>query len=209
MYVDFSKLWDQLTDRKMSKGELMQRTGLSSRVVAKLVRNETVTTETVARICEALECGVGDIMECVSDDTMPFSAAYRRFGQEEERSEQYRIVSFTYCGQKYRVYETTDKGDRGTHVKCREDGTVCWWQYAPSVGREIPQVDKRDLFRPVRQGDETVIVLIRGKPGSMDSQNAGMAISDRGERMKGYDIYVMSERAFKQFAAPKNRKSNQ
>ena len=48
----------------------MEITGISSRVLAKLSRNETVTTDTIARICNALKCDVGDVMECVDNEKL-------------------------------------------------------------------------------------------------------------------------------------------
>ena len=63
MYMDYSKLWKLLVDKSMSKTDLMEITGISSRVLAKLSKNETVTTDTIARICFALNCDVGDILK--------------------------------------------------------------------------------------------------------------------------------------------------
>ena len=54
MYIAYSKLWKLLIDKGISKTDLMELTGMSSRVLAKLSKNETVTTDTVARICSAL-----------------------------------------------------------------------------------------------------------------------------------------------------------
>ena len=62
MYINYSKLWKLLIDKNMSKTELMEITGISSRVLAKLSKNETVTTDTIVRICSALNCDVCDIM---------------------------------------------------------------------------------------------------------------------------------------------------
>ena len=63
MYIDFSNLWKLLIDKNITKSELMDLTGISSRVLAKMAKNETVTTDTIARICTALHCNVGDIMD--------------------------------------------------------------------------------------------------------------------------------------------------
>ena len=45
MYIDYSKLWKLLIDKGMSKTDLLNLTGISSRVLAKLSKNQTVTTE--------------------------------------------------------------------------------------------------------------------------------------------------------------------
>jgi DNA (cytosine-5)-methyltransferase 1 len=66
--MDYSKLWKLLIDKGMSKTDLLSLTGISSRVLAKLSKNETVTTDTLARICAALECNVGDIMDATKQE---------------------------------------------------------------------------------------------------------------------------------------------
>ena len=52
-----------MAEKGLSKSDLMELTGLSSRIIAKLAKNETVTTDTIARICTALSCDVADIMQ--------------------------------------------------------------------------------------------------------------------------------------------------
>ena len=47
--------------------DLRERTGLSIITIAKLGRDEYVSMEVVSKICAALQCDVGDIMEYVSD----------------------------------------------------------------------------------------------------------------------------------------------
>ena len=78
MYIDYSNLWKLLIDKDMSKTDLIALTGISSRVLAKLSKNETVTTDTIARICTALDCNVSDIMECVSESSLSVYAAYKK-----------------------------------------------------------------------------------------------------------------------------------
>ena len=81
MYIDYSKLWKLLIDKGMSKTDLLELTGISSRVLAKLSKNETVTTDTIARICTALRCDVGDIMECVSEERLSIYGHYKKYGK--------------------------------------------------------------------------------------------------------------------------------
>lgn len=51
----------------MKKKELCRLTGISSATLAKLLRGESVTTDTILKICVTLNCGVSDIMDIVSD----------------------------------------------------------------------------------------------------------------------------------------------
>lgn len=65
MAVSYKKLWKLLIDLDMKKKDLQQAAGVSSALIAKLGRNENVSTETLVKICTALHCDVGDIMEIV------------------------------------------------------------------------------------------------------------------------------------------------
>lgn len=63
MKVSYNKLWKMLIDRGLNKTSLQKIAGISSVSVAKLGRNENVNTETLAKICIALHCDFGEIME--------------------------------------------------------------------------------------------------------------------------------------------------
>ena len=47
------------------KKDLQQAAGISPALIAKLGRNENVSTESLVKICTALHCDIGDIMEIV------------------------------------------------------------------------------------------------------------------------------------------------
>ena len=68
MSVCYNKLWKIMIDRKMKKKDLIALSGISRSTVAKLTRDENVNTDVLVRICNALACDVGDIMEVVSVD---------------------------------------------------------------------------------------------------------------------------------------------
>ncbi|MBS4785433.1 MAG: helix-turn-helix transcriptional regulator [Clostridiales bacterium] len=63
MSVSYSKLWKLLVDKKMNKSQLRDVAGISTNAVAKLGRNETVSLETLEKICFALNCNIEDVME--------------------------------------------------------------------------------------------------------------------------------------------------
>ena len=65
MAVSYKKLWKLLIDLDMKKKDLQQAAGVSSALIAKLGRNEYVSTDSVVKICSALHCDIGDIMEVV------------------------------------------------------------------------------------------------------------------------------------------------
>lgn len=69
MAVSYKKLWKLLIDKNMKKKDLRIATGISTTTLAKLGKDENVSTEILSKICTALNCDVGDIMEMVPDDT--------------------------------------------------------------------------------------------------------------------------------------------
>lgn len=65
MSVSYKKLWKLLIDRDMYKKDLRLAAGLSTNAIAKLGKNENVSTEVLGKICKVLDCEVSDIMEFV------------------------------------------------------------------------------------------------------------------------------------------------
>jgi len=65
MAADYSKLWKLLIDRKINKTNLREMAGISTGTLAKLGKNDYVSAEVLEKICIALNCEVGDIIEFV------------------------------------------------------------------------------------------------------------------------------------------------
>jgi len=63
MSVSYAKLWKLLIDKNMKKQDLRDAAGISTSTVSKLGRGEDVTTAVLTKICNALDCDIGDIME--------------------------------------------------------------------------------------------------------------------------------------------------
>ena len=68
MAASYKKLWKLLIDRDMKKKDLRELTKLSSSTIAKMTKNEPVSTDVLIKICAVLYCDVGDIMEIVPDN---------------------------------------------------------------------------------------------------------------------------------------------
>lgn len=60
-----------MVERKMSLNELAARVGISNVNLSKIKNNKVtaVRFSTLAAICEALDCGLGDILEYVRDES--------------------------------------------------------------------------------------------------------------------------------------------
>ena len=65
--IRYYKLFDLLARKGLTKTDLKTEVGLSSTTVTKLSKGESVTTDTILRICERFDVQPGDIMEYVQD----------------------------------------------------------------------------------------------------------------------------------------------
>ena len=65
MAVSYKKLWKLLIDKGLKKKDLMEKADISKYTLVRLNRGDNISTETVAKICRALDCGFDDIMEIV------------------------------------------------------------------------------------------------------------------------------------------------
>lgn len=64
----YLKLWKLLLDKKMNKQGLRNITGISNTTMNRLSHDEFVNMSVLARICEALDCDLFDIVEFVKED---------------------------------------------------------------------------------------------------------------------------------------------
>ena len=65
MEVSYKKLWKILIDKDMKKKDLQAAAGISWASVTKLSKGETGSMEVLMKVCKALNCDIGDIMELI------------------------------------------------------------------------------------------------------------------------------------------------
>ena len=63
MALSYNKLWKLLIDKGMTKTEMRLKADISTTTLAKMGKNETVSMDVLLRICNVLDCNVGDIMD--------------------------------------------------------------------------------------------------------------------------------------------------
>ena len=68
MTVSYIGLWKLLLDKGMKKQDLVEKVGLSSSTVAKMGKGENVSMNVIQKICDYLDCNVGDIMSFEKED---------------------------------------------------------------------------------------------------------------------------------------------
>ncbi|MCM1232480.1 MAG: helix-turn-helix domain-containing protein [Ruminococcus flavefaciens] len=61
--MNYDKLWKLLIDKKMTKMDLVAKSGISTNSLANMGKGMDVSTKILRKICEALDCNIEDIIE--------------------------------------------------------------------------------------------------------------------------------------------------
>lgn len=65
--ISYNKLWKLLIDEGMKKKDLREKACVSGNTLSKMGRGETVSLEVLIKICNVLNCDIGDVVEIVRD----------------------------------------------------------------------------------------------------------------------------------------------
>ena len=65
MKISYNRLFKLLIDKDMKKTELAKAAGLTPGTLAKLSKNQTVSMDSLIKICTTLNCSFDDIVEIV------------------------------------------------------------------------------------------------------------------------------------------------
>lgn len=68
MVLSYNKLWKLLIDKNIKKTELKEMTGIGSTTLSKLSKNQVVSMEVLLKICDKLECNIGDIVDALPNE---------------------------------------------------------------------------------------------------------------------------------------------
>lgn len=63
MPISYDKLRKMLIDKKMTRTELKDLSGISFNVLARMGKSEFVSMESLFKICSTLHCNIGDIVD--------------------------------------------------------------------------------------------------------------------------------------------------
>ena len=69
MKISYKKLWVMLIQREITKVQLRADVGISAGTMSKLNKGEDVALSVLLRICDYLNCDIGDICEAVRTGT--------------------------------------------------------------------------------------------------------------------------------------------
>lgn len=62
MEISYNGLWKILIDRDMQKKDMIEQIGISSTTIAKMGKGEKVSLDVLERICQYLDCNIGDVI---------------------------------------------------------------------------------------------------------------------------------------------------
>ena len=66
--IRFDRLWATMEAKGITTYVLREKCGIDSKTIRRLRANDNIETKTLNKICAALNCGLDDIAEYVSDD---------------------------------------------------------------------------------------------------------------------------------------------
>lgn len=68
MGVSYKKLFKLMIDRDMKKKDLKEIASIGNSTMTKLAKDENVTMDVMAKICNALNCTMDEIVEVLPDE---------------------------------------------------------------------------------------------------------------------------------------------
>ena len=69
MRMSYKKLWIILVEKEISQATLRNDLSIATGTMTKLRKNEEVALSVLLRICEYLDCNIGDICDAVRTDS--------------------------------------------------------------------------------------------------------------------------------------------
>ena len=61
----YKRLFKKLIDLDMTNNELMEKAKISKSTFYKMKNGQNITTDVLLRICNALDCDIDEIVECI------------------------------------------------------------------------------------------------------------------------------------------------
>ena len=68
MRITFKPLWHTLIEKGWKKNDLRLAAGLTTNMIANMGKDKGIQMETLARICETLDCEITDVIGLAKDE---------------------------------------------------------------------------------------------------------------------------------------------
>lgn len=66
-HISYIPLWHTLLNKNMKKEDLRIAAGLTTKMIANMGKNKGISMETLAKICDALQCEATDVIELTDE----------------------------------------------------------------------------------------------------------------------------------------------
>lgn len=70
MKISYKKLWIKLIEKDITPTTLRKDLSIATGTMTKMRKNEEVALSVLLRICEYLDCNIGDICDAVKNDNL-------------------------------------------------------------------------------------------------------------------------------------------
>ena len=68
MPVSYNKLWKILIAKRMNRTDLKDAAGIGTTTLSKLGKDQFVSMEVLVKICDTLDCNIGDIVDYIKEE---------------------------------------------------------------------------------------------------------------------------------------------
>lgn len=69
-HISYKPLWHTLINRNLRKEDLRISAGLTTNMIANMGKNKGISMETLAKICDALQCEITDVIELTDEESV-------------------------------------------------------------------------------------------------------------------------------------------
>lgn len=69
MATSYNRLWKLLIDKNMIRTEMVNKAGITGNILDRLAKNQPVSMRSMEKICSLLNCGIGNVMAFVSEES--------------------------------------------------------------------------------------------------------------------------------------------
>ena len=83
MKIDYSKLFVKLKENNLTQKEFKAKANISGGTMQKLINNDSITTNTICRICDYFRCMPDEIMEFIPEENYPEDIKAKQQAKQE------------------------------------------------------------------------------------------------------------------------------
>lgn len=71
MRIEYNKLFAKLKEKKIKQKDFREAANISSGTMQKMLHNESITTDSICKICDYFRCMPDEIMEFIPEENYP------------------------------------------------------------------------------------------------------------------------------------------